>query len=118
MTIFKTFRHNREEDLERLGQEWTGVSTSEGTLTNQELIEKHLDIIQFDFHDSLIHPDTQDWLECLDKYKGNPYNPENQEALSWLWEEISTYLREVAPKNCYFGSHPGDGALFGFWKEA
>ena len=38
------------------------------------------------------------------------------DKLNWLInEELFYAMQDVAPSGCYYGSHPGDGALLGFW---
>lgn len=39
----------------------------------------------------------------------------NEEELSSNVELAFNILESIAPEGCYFGSHPGDGACFGFW---
>ena len=42
---------------------------------------------------------------------------ESLESASYLLnEDIFQYMDDIAPKNYYFGSQEGDGALIGFWK--
>lgn len=37
--------------------------------------------------------------------------------MAWLInEKLVDLLQNYAPKGYYFGAHPGDGALIGFWK--
>jgi len=37
--------------------------------------------------------------------------------IDWLINEsLPDLLQGYAPDGCYFGAHPGDGALIGFWK--
>jgi hypothetical protein len=33
----------------------------------------------------------------------------------FVLDEIFERLNNIAPDDCYFGAHEGDGALFGFW---
>lgn len=37
------------------------------------------------------------------------------ETLCEIVDDLTDLLEEVAPPYMYFGSHPGDGAEFGFW---
>lgn len=36
--------------------------------------------------------------------------------VAWLMEELTDTLDALAPAGYYFGTHEGDGALFGFWQ--
>jgi hypothetical protein len=39
-----------------------------------------------------------------------------QEAVDYLCGDLFDELHELAPEGCYFGSHPGDGSDYGFWR--
>ena len=36
--------------------------------------------------------------------------------VSILWERVFDAMNKIAPKGCYFGVHPGNGSLFGFFQ--
>jgi hypothetical protein len=38
-----------------------------------------------------------------------------EEEREFFLEDLFEILNEVAPEGTYFGAHPGDGSLFGFW---
>lgn len=40
--------------------------------------------------------------------------PESHDAYM-IFEDIGYKMDEIAPDNCYFGAHPGNGSDIGFW---
>lgn len=40
------------------------------------------------------------------------------DSMSWLiYETLPRAMDDITPNDCYYGSHPGDGALIGFWPD-
>lgn len=87
-----------------------GMIISEGTMRIQDLVPKFADtlaLVNEEKADELRAPDGIDdddpWW--LDEEKGCA-------VLGELFEE----LNDIASDGHYFGAHPGDGALYGFWE--
>lgn len=78
-------------------------SVSEGTLKAEDLVPILLEEIRVD------RPDIADYIEHDVKENIISY----EDALS----ELITELNMVIPPYCYFGTHPSDGANFGYWIE-
>ena len=38
------------------------------------------------------------------------------ETISFIFDDICDQLNDMAPEHIEFGSHPGDGADYGFWE--
>ena len=98
---------------------------SSGTMREEDLIP---DFIRFlanaehkkitSYIDEELLPETQAIIYCwLVGAEVELHTDDAQEELSWfLNEDLFDKLNEIAPEGCYFGSHPGDGAAYGFWQ--
>ena len=98
---------------EQLSAEHEG-SVSCGTMREEDLIpcfESVLDGADVDYSGN--RPECVDALlegeELTDK--------EREEVGYYLNETLFDLMNDIAPPNCYFGSHPGDGCDYGFWRE-
>ena len=47
----------------------------------------------------------------------NMWVEESYEDADWMIEDLIDALDSLAPEGVYFGTHPDDGADFGFWSE-
>lgn len=105
-------------------------AVSEGTLRPQDLIPRFLRVLRecdtpandFPFREalktcmgdgespigSLLHCETLDWLQDPAEYL-------ESETCAEDLRTISEALDDLAGDHHYFGAHPNDGALFGFW---
>ena len=97
--------------MSQLGTDWIG-SVISATLREQDLIpafEGVLDIAGEEYD----RPPAVDNL-----LSEQPLTDDEMEEVGfYLNETLFDLLNEIAPEGTFFGSHPGDGADFGFWES-
>ena len=95
--------------------ELKNLSVSHATLRPQDLIERFVWVLKQDGprkHKQIIQ-DANVWLEA---FAQTPNDDSLDEEGGYLLEDLFNTLNDIAPKDYYFGAHPGDGVDFGFWK--
>ena len=111
----------------RLPKRYKGYTVSKATLKIEDLIERGYKFLEdIRWHDTSIKTEnvvTKEFLklfdemeEYLDLIDELPYS-QVEFTLINIWEDFCDYCNEIAPKGTYFGSHEGDGSLFGFWEH-
>ncbi len=83
-------------------------SVSSGTMRPEDLIPRFLYVLgQLDkpAHDALV----EEYEDVLDS------DDPDAEQQDYALEALFDALDQCAPPYCYFGSHEGDGADYGFW---
>lgn len=97
------------------------VTVSEGTLRSYDLVDNALRFLQ----QSLFTERAAAWIRseipCTELE--DPLQDEDDD----LWDDdfyvgrvmdmIDQVMSRLAPPGYYYGAHPGNGSLFGFWKE-
>ena len=104
----------------KLGSEYRLRTISQNTTLNVgELIEDCLNFL----HTLVLGQDvaeklakTEHKLREIEKIKDNDKMYKCQKDLLFL--DIFDILEEIAPEGCYFGTHPRDFRLIGFWDNA
>ena len=96
--------------MSQLGTEWIG-SVISATLREHDLIpafEGVLDIAGVEYD----RPPSVDKLLLEQSLTDD----ETEEVSFYVNETLFDLLNDIAPAGTQFGSHPGDGADFGFWE--
>ena len=93
----------------QLGQEWVGVTISEGTHNPEDLIPTFLAVLSEADEDL-----AKAAAEVIEETKASehPFDGSYHNLVNMF-----NLLEEYAPEGTWFGSHEGDGACFGFWIE-
>lgn len=89
-----------------------GETVSRATLRPQDLLPAFLSVLR----------ETPEYVQITQALPAHIW--EDEEAEYWsseecsylLNEEIFNLLQHYAPEGYYFGSHPGDGSDFAYWK--
>jgi len=87
-------------------------SVSTATMRNEDLIPCFLDVLK-----ELDEKQYDEILGDKDYYYVIELQNYDSETAHFLLEELFNRLNELAPAGFYFGSHPGNGADYGFWLD-
>lgn len=95
-------------------------SVSTGTLLTQDLLDAFAS--ELEYH---VQRNADEWCseegranrDCYMQLAGwaREANPGSPQASTLVNVDLIDALTEFAPPYCYFGTHEGDGADFGFW---
>lgn len=93
-------------------------SISHGTLKACDLIPALLDAVETyaPDHYTALMVQPFSFIPAHVTDEGDSSEWWQSEEAEWKLEELFDILNEVAPEDCYFGAHPGDGSDFGFWE--
>ena len=83
-------------------------TVSSGTLSNADLIPRFCDWLE-----NL--PATSDHLRRIQVIRAQ-FLKSDEEA-EWTFDELFDMVSDYAPPGYCFGTHIGDGCLYGFWKD-
>jgi len=94
--------------MEKLSQTYKNWEISSCTMFAVDLLEAGMNFVEEQQLSELLHH-ANNWFKALEK--GNP------KEISFLaYDELFKVFNDIAPENCYFGSHSEDGASYGFWE--
>jgi len=100
-------------------------TVSEGTLRDSDLLSAMLGVL-IDYRPKKFAELIREAQEIEKKYPDFGYLSylhdvapleEIDEIEFLIMEKLPNAMDTLAPEKCYYGAHPGDGSLFGFWEE-
>ena len=89
-------------------------SVSHGTMRKEDLIPCFLDIAKELGGETELLLTIQERID-FNEDEDNSYNYYKSDESDYDLDELFDALQEFAPPYFYFGSHPGDGADYGYW---
>lgn len=113
-----------KKELQKYIREREGLILSEGTLRHEDLLATAYDFltawgIRFNKAKILGLFETDGEVHSLQEkvYWDLAKIKDDTEEVWEVWQNVSDFLNEIAPNGYYFGSHPGDGACIGFFRD-
>lgn len=91
-------------------EELRDKSIIHGTMLSEDLIPAFLNVLK-EYAPAMHEAYVKDNPKVLD------VKSMSDEDQYWTVDELFDCLNNIAPEGTYFGSHPGDGADYGFWSE-
>lgn len=92
-----------------MDKKFSDYEISSGTLKPQDIVEA--------VHDFAVFEKLPEIVSLCEEWLGAFSADENSPELGFIMDDIFVEMNEVAEDDYYFGTHEGDGALFGFWKS-
>jgi len=107
--------------MKQLSNLYVGGTISEATMRSEDLIPKFMDFLEDVAERCEIREEVASLreevykLELEDEEGYGAYYKDQEQAGLILNEGIWDLMNSITPEFCYFGSHEGDGACYGFW---
>ena len=97
--------------MKELTQQYNGFELCSGTLNTNDLIINFMTFLRLVKKKCEIVEQVNSLTNKLASTKNDKVERE-----SILWEDIFYLLNWIAPANCHFSCHQGNGSQFGFWE--
>lgn len=96
----------------QLNKKFQLVTVSNATLRSEDLIEAFSNFYQWNTGH---FPKVEGLIQYFRELENG--EDHDQDSEMWILDELFNKLDSIAPAECYFGSHPGDGACIGYWPD-
>lgn len=115
-------RHGRIENKKKmkLGREYKLYTISQNTtLDVDDLIDDSLNFL----HAVTLDQETSEKLSQVEQKLRQTEKLENADKIykrkkEILFQDIFNILEDISPEGCYFGTHPSNLSLIGFWDKS